>query len=279
MILQTQAKPIRFRIKSADIEHASLDSLRTSYSIEDIKKIPIKNILKWLDLQNESDIREKIKEYAESSSDDIFELTRILFNCSEQDNVHDTISLLLFWERNGFVENIQRLIKSTPLKELCLICDHVEIRASNLVRSELSNQLFIQKQIHLSAELGNIQAESYLKRKSSNNQHTTHQRKNSPEKKEVLGQISLAIKKLEIRQPLYEADLIKRLVSQIVNTTNVDCNPIVTFIRMSYERYSGYMENIPSNYQYYHQLMCVRECDWNSFLDALHFIQEKMYRI
>lgn len=57
MKLDLWAKPVRIRIKSGGEEHSSLDSLRRSFCVDDLKPlISDKRLSRWLKQQNETEL-------------------------------------------------------------------------------------------------------------------------------------------------------------------------------------------------------------------------------
>lgn len=128
MKLTSNPKPVKFRIKSGEVEHSSLDSLLSNFCLNDLVEIGKGPLVKWLSLQGEKGrkIAEAInnetitldKQALIEDTSKIFSLYSVFFSFSNEPK--DLLILLNLWVHGDKTEkkNLDFLIDFAKRNEL-----------------------------------------------------------------------------------------------------------------------------------------------------------------
>lgn len=108
MKLEPKAKPVRIRIKSGGEEHFNLESLKRSFSVNDLWEAVIgKSLSRWLRQQEEKELADKVDGFCkiEKPSVDDYVLFSNLFFANE--TIVDADSLLMFYQNKALKKNFK----------------------------------------------------------------------------------------------------------------------------------------------------------------------------
>ncbi len=131
MILDTKPKRVRFRIKSGEEEHNSLDSLKLNFVWNDIKQLFDGRLQKWLKRIDENSIAEEIESLGKPKDIplDLLRVYNALFRRNSTEPFHtieDVIAEVLRSERDSKTAAINLMHQILPMLTVESLIDLVD---------------------------------------------------------------------------------------------------------------------------------------------------------
>lgn len=109
MKLEPKAKPVRIRIKSGGEEHFNLESLKRSFSVQDLWESVTKGSLsRWLRQQNESELAKQVEEFCQiekPSIEDYIRFSSLFFEKEMEGVPNDANALVKFYKERNLRKN------------------------------------------------------------------------------------------------------------------------------------------------------------------------------
>lgn len=109
MKLEPKAKPVRIRIKSGGEEHFNLESLKRSFSVQDLwESVTGGSLSRWLRQQNESELAKQVEAFCQiekPSIEDYIRFSSLFFEKEMEGVPNDANALVKFYKERNLKKN------------------------------------------------------------------------------------------------------------------------------------------------------------------------------